>query len=96
MRRDARSGKQNGKPKFPIQRIPQRGESRGLIGIVVHRLVTAEARVSRKPDRSLPGIAEFGSAAGCLREGASMQVRSCASIPLKTARLRLVCNLVPG
>ena len=37
MRRDARSRKQNGKPELPIHRIPQRGESRGLIGIVVHR-----------------------------------------------------------
>jgi len=37
MRRDARTRKQNGKPELPIQRIPQRGESRGLIGIVVHR-----------------------------------------------------------
>ncbi len=37
MRRDARSRKQDGKPELPIQWISQRGESRGLVGVVVHR-----------------------------------------------------------
>jgi hypothetical protein len=59
MRRDARSRKQNGKPELPIQRIPQRGESRGLIGIVVHRryhgpkLELLENQTGLYPDRQV-------------------------------------------
>ena len=59
MRRDARTRKQNGKPELPIQRIPQRGESRGLIGIVVHRryhglkLELLENQTGLYPDRQV-------------------------------------------
>ena len=50
MRRDARSRKQNCTPQLPIQRIPQRGESRGVIGVVVHRRYHGgEPRVTQKP-----------------------------------------------
>ena len=33
----ARSGKQNGKPELPIDRIAQRGESRGFIEMNIHK-----------------------------------------------------------
>ncbi|MEY2605613.1 MAG: hypothetical protein QOH31_3429 [Verrucomicrobiota bacterium] len=91
MRRDARTRKQNGKPELPIQRIPQRGESRGLIGFVVHRFVTGpKLELVENMTDLYPG-AEFGLAARrlrqCLREGASMQRRSCESIQFNTFRL---------
>ena len=84
MRGDARSRKQNGKPELPIQGIPQRGESRSLIWMVVHRdchgptLELLENQTGRYP------VADLGSAAGRfrqrLRECANMQMRSFESI----------------
>jgi hypothetical protein len=55
MRRDARSRKQNCKPQLPIQRVPQRGESRGVIGVVVRRRCHGDhPRVTQKPEPSSP------------------------------------------
>ena len=91
MRRDARTRKQNGKPELPIQRIPQRGESRGLIGIVVHRRCHGPKRELLENQTDLYPGAEFGLLARrfrqCLHEGASMQIRSCESIQFNTAGL---------
>ena len=68
MRRDARTRKQNGKPELPIQRIPQRGESRGLIGFVVHRFVTGpKLELVENMTDLYPG-AEFGLAARRFRQ----------------------------
>src|ERR1700758_4196290 len=75
MRRDARSRKQNGKPELPIHWISQRGESRGLIGVVVHRRCHGDhPRFTQKPKPSSPWRSPS------LDRWAGVSVKACAKL----------------